>query len=157
MIAQGPALPSATFSLLDEQGMTHPSTEQLFAGKKVVLFALPGAFTPTCSAKHLPGFIAHQAQFSSKGVDSIICLSVNDAFVMKAWGEHQGAQGITMLADGDASFTKAIGLDKDTAGFGGIRSKRYAMVVDDGVVTQLFVEQDKQFGVSSVEQVLANL
>ncbi|WP_278404430.1 peroxiredoxin [Pseudoalteromonas ruthenica] len=157
MIAQGQALPSATFSLLDEQGMTHPSTEQLFAGKKVVLFAVPGAFTPTCSAKHLPGFIAHQAQFSSKGVDNIICLSVNDAFVMKAWGEHQGAQGVTMLADGDASFTKAIGLDKDTAGFGGIRSKRYAMVVDDGVVTQLFVEQDKQFGVSSAEQVLANL
>ena len=157
MIAQGQALPSATFSLLDEQGMTHPSTEQLFAGKKVVLFAVPGAFTPTCSAKHLPGFIAHQAQFSSKGVDNIICLSVNDAFVMKAWGEHQGAQGVTMLADGDASFTKAIGLDKDTAGFGGIRSKRYAMVVDDGVLTQLFVEQDKQFGVSSAEQVLANL
>ncbi|MFY8274402.1 peroxiredoxin [Pseudoalteromonas sp. SSDWG2] len=158
MIAIGQQLPQhITLSELTADGMSTLDADTLFANKKVVLFAVPGAFTPTCSAAHLPGFIAHEAQFKAKGVDEIYCVSVNDAFVMKAWGESQNATGIRMLGDGDASFTKALGLDKDTASFGGIRSSRYAMVVNNSVVSQLFVEQDKQFEVSKAEHVLANL
>ncbi len=157
MIAQGQQLPNTSLTQLTEQGMNTLTTDELFSNKKVVLFAVPGAFTPTCSASHLPGFIAHAAQFKEQGVDAIICVSVNDAFVMKAWGDSQNAGDIMMLGDGDASFTKALGLDKDTGAFGGVRSQRYAMVVNNGVVTQLFVEQDKQFEVSKAEHVLANL
>lgn len=112
---------------------------------------MPGAFTPTCSESHLPGFITLADQLFTKGVDSIICLSVNDAFVMKAWGASQNAEHIVMLADGDAAFTKAIGLDKETGVFGGTRSKRYAMIVDNGVVTHLNIEAEKQFKVSKAE------
>lgn len=157
MIEQGQKLPSASLTELTADGMQTHSTADLFAGKKVVLFAVPGAFTPTCSNAHLPEFVALADKIKAKGVDAIYCVSVNDAFVMKAWGEAQNAEYITMLGDGDASFTKALGLDKDTASFGGIRSKRYAMIVEDQTVTGLFVEQDKEFAVSRAEAVLEKL
>ncbi|MGB5855525.1 MAG: peroxiredoxin [Oceanisphaera sp.] len=157
MIQQGQTLPSATLGQLTTDGMVNHQTDELFANKKVVLFAVPGAFTPTCSASHLPGFIVLADQIKAKGVDIIACVSVNDAFVMKAWGEVQNACEIMMLADGDASFTKALGLEMDTATFGGIRSKRYAMIIENGVVKQLNVEAPKQFEVSSAEAILASL
>jgi len=118
---------------------------------------VPGAFTPTCSEAHLPGYVVLADQFKAKGVDLIACVSVNDAFVMKAWGEAQNASELLMLADGDASFTKALGLEMDTAGFGGVRSQRYAMIIDNGVVTLLNVEAPKSFEVSKAEVVLAAL
>ena len=155
MIEQGQALPEGTLSELTADGMLNHKVAELFANKKVVLFAVPGAFAPTCSEAHLPGFVVMADQFKAKGVDIIACLSVNDAFVMKAWGTAQNASELMMLADGDASFTKALGLDMDTAGFGGIRSQRYAMVVDNGVVTTLNVEAPKSFEVSTAEAVLA--
>ena len=157
MIKENDALPQATLSLLDDSGMQNLDIPTLFGGKTVVLFAVPGAFTPTCSNAHLPGFVAHAEQFKAKGVDSIMCVSVNDAFVMKAWGEAHNANEVMMLGDGDASFTKAIGLDKDTASFGGIRSQRYAMIVKDGVVTHLNVEEAGQFEQSKAETLLALL
>ena len=157
MIKVGDTLPNHTFQLLTKDGMKNPDTQALFAGKKVVLFAVPGAFTPTCSASHLPSFVVHADELKAEGVDSIICTSVNDAFVMKAWGEAQNASELMMLADGDASFTKALGLEMDTAGFGGVRSQRYAMVIDNGVVTTLNVEAPKSFEVSNAETILAAL
>lgn len=157
MIEQGQSLPQHTFSHLTNEGMQTLTTDTLFANKKVILFAVPGAFTPTCSNTHLPGYVVHFDQFKALGVDSIICLSVNDAFVMKAWGEQQNAENIVMLADGDASFTTALGLDKDTGAFGGKRSQRYAMIVENGVVSYLAVEAEKQFEVSSAEALLAQL
>ena len=135
---------------------TH-NTLALFSDKKVVLFAVPGAFTPTCSEAHLPGFVVNADEFKAKGVDQIICLSVNDAFVMSAWGEAQNAENITMLADGDGSYTQQLGLEMPTGAFGGLRSQRYAMIIDDGVVTGLFVEKPKEFTASTAENVLANL
>jgi peroxiredoxin len=157
MIAQGQSLPSVSLTKLEEGGMQTLSNDDLFVGKKVVLFAVPGAFTPTCSNAHLPEFVTLADKIKAKGVDAIYCVSVNDAFVMKAWGEQHNAQEIDMLADGDASFTKALGLDKDTAGFGGVRSTRYAMVVENQTVTGLYVEQGKEFTVSRAEAVLATL
>ena len=157
MIEQGQTLPAATLNQLTKDGMISHHVSELFAGKKAVLFAVPGAFTPTCSEAHLPGYVVLADQFKAKGVDFIACVSVNDAFVMKAWGEAQNAAESMMLADGDASFTKALGLDMDTAGFGGVRSQRYAMVVDNGVVTLLNVEAPKAFEVSNAETVLAAL
>jgi|TARA_R110001592_G_scaffold218326_1_gene472321 peroxiredoxin len=157
MIATGQSLPKATLSQLTKDGMVNHDVTELFAGKKVVLFAVPGAFTPTCSEAHLPGFVVLADQFKAKGVDLIACVSVNDAFVMKAWGEAQNASELMMLADGDASFTKALGLEMDTAGFGGVRSQRYAMVIDNGVVTLLNVEEGKSFEVSTAEAVMAAL
>ena len=157
MILLDEQLPDVTFQQLTDDGMQSLTTQDLFAGKKVVLFAVPGAFTPTCSEEHLPGYIALADKIKAKGVDSIICLSVNDAFVMKAWGDTQNAEEIIMLADGGASFTKAIGLDMDTGDFGGVRSKRYAMLVDDGRVVQLKVEPPKTFEVSKAEVILAAL
>ncbi len=157
MIKQGDKLPDASFQHLTNDGMGTPTTAELFAGKKVILFAVPGAFTPTCSETHLPGYVVNADKLKAKGVDSIICLAVNDAFVMKAWGEVQNADEVIMLADGDAAFTKALGLDMDTATFGGVRSQRYAMLVDDCVVTQLNIEQPKQFEVSKAETILALL
>lgn len=157
MIAQGQKLPAATLSQLTKDGMVNHQVTELFAGKKVVLFAVPGAFTPTCSEAHLPGYVVLADQFKAKGVDLIACVSVNDAFVMKAWGEAQNASELLMLADGDASFTKALGLEMDTAGFGCVRSQRYAMIIDDGVVTLLNVEAPKSFEVSKAEVVLAAL
>ncbi|WP_213610533.1 peroxiredoxin [Pseudoalteromonas sp.] len=157
MIEQGHTLPAISLTQLTDDGMKTLKNDVLFANKKIVLFAVPGAFTPTCSNAHLPGYISLADKIKAKGVDAIYCVSVNDAFVMKAWGESQNAEHIDMLADGDASFTCALGLEKDTAGFGGVRSKRYAMVVDNGVVTDLFIEQDKEFVISSAEAVLAKL
>ncbi|WP_404341232.1 peroxiredoxin [Pseudoalteromonas mariniglutinosa] len=157
MISQGQILPSAELTELTSEGMQTHTTADLFTGKKVVLFAVPGAFTPTCSNAHLPEFVALADKITAKGVDAIYCVSVNDAFVMQAWGKAHNAEHLRMLADGDASFTKALGLDKETAGFGGVRSKRYAMIVDDQTVTGLFVEQDKEFIVSRAEAILAQL
>jgi peroxiredoxin len=135
------------------------TTSDLFDGKKVVLFALPGAFTPTCSAKHLPGFIQNAAAIHGKGVDTIACLSVNDAFVMGAWGEAQGAgDKVVMLADGNGDFTRALGLEMDASKFGmGQRSKRYAMIVDNGTVKALEVEEPGAFSVSSAEHIIQQL
>ena len=157
MIEQGQALPEGTLSELTAEGMLNHNVAELFANKKVVLFAVPGAFTPTCSEAHLPGFVVMADEFKAKGVDIIACVSVNDAFVMKAWGAAQNASELMMLADGDASFTKALGLEMDTAGFGGVRSQRYAMVIDNGVVTTLNVEAPKSFEVSTAETVLATI
>ncbi len=157
MIKVGDKLPEITFSQLTAEGMKNPTTSDIFAGKKVVLFAVPGAFTPTCSAAHLPGYIALADQIKAKGVDTIVCTAVNDAFVMKAWADSQNAEEITFLADGGASFHKAIELTMETADFGGLRSQRYAMVVEDGVVTLLNVEAPKSFEVSNAETILAAL
>ncbi|MDO6708601.1 peroxiredoxin [Photobacterium sp. 1_MG-2023] len=157
MIQQGQKLPEVTLSELTQDGMVHHDVSALFAGKKAVLFAVPGAFTPTCSEAHLPGYVVLADQLKAKGVDLIACVSVNDAFVMQAWGEAQNASEILMLADGDGSFTKALGLEMDTATFGGLRSQRYAMIIDNGVVTQLNVEAPKEFEASKAETILALL
>ncbi|AMF92749.1 peroxiredoxin [Vibrio fluvialis] len=157
MIEQGQHLPEGTLSQLTKDGMVNHNVKELFAGKKVVLFAVPGAFTPTCSEAHLPGYVVQADKLKEKGVDIIACVAVNDAFVMKAWGEAQNASELMMLADGDASFTKALGLEMDTAGFGGVRSQRYAMIIEDGVVTTLNVEAPKSFEVSKVEAILEAL
>ena len=134
------------------------SRDDLFAGKKVVLFAVPGAYTPTCSLAHLPGFVVKADEIFAKGVDSIVCLSVNDVFVMDAWGQDKNADALVMAADGNGDFTKAVGLELDATGFGmGVRSQRYAMVVDDGVVSSLHVEAPGKFEVSSAEAVLGAL
>lgn len=157
MIKQGQPLPTATLSQITAEGMVNHNVSELFAGKKAVLFAVPGAFTPTCSEAHLPGYVILADQLKAKGVDIIACVAVNDAFVMKAWGEAQNASELMMLADGDASFTKALGLEMDTASFGGIRSQRYAMIIDDGIITTLNVEEAKTFEVSKAEAILAAL
>ncbi|KDM93533.1 peroxiredoxin [Photobacterium galatheae] len=154
MIQQGQKLPNATLSELTKDGMVNHDVTELFAGKKAILFAVPGAFTPTCSESHLPGYVVHADQLKAKGVDLIACVSVNDAFVMQAWGEAQNASEIMMLADGDGSFTKALGLEMDTEKFGGVRSQRYAMLLDDGVVTRLNIEAPKEFEVSKAEKLL---
>ncbi|MFH4759313.1 peroxiredoxin [Vibrio alginolyticus] len=157
MIQQGQALPVATLSELTADGMVNQDVTELFANKKVVLFAVPGAFTPTCSEAHLPGYVVLADELKAKGVDLIACVSVNDAFVMQAWGEAQNASEILMLGDGDASFTKALGLEMDTGGFGGIRSQRYAMIIENGTVTKLNVEEPKEFEASKAETILAAL
>ncbi|GAM60814.1 antioxidant [Vibrio ishigakensis] len=154
MIQKGQTIPAATLSELTDAGMVNHSTDDLFANKRVVLFAVPGAFTPTCSEAHLPGFVVHADQIKAAGIDTIACVAVNDAFVMHAWGEAQNASELLMLGDGDASFTKALGLEMDTANFGGIRSQRYSMVVDNGVVTHLNVEKGGEFEVSNAETIL---
>ena len=158
-IKVGDKLPAATFSAATSEGPRPMSTDDIFAGKKVALFAVPGAFTPTCSAKHLPGFKEHVADFKAKGVDAIACVSVNDAFVMRAWSEEQAVgEDIVMLADGNAAFTKALGLDFDASKFGmGPRSQRYSMIVDDGVVKELNVEEAGEFRVSAADYLLAQL
>jgi peroxiredoxin len=140
-------------------GPANISTEELFKGKKVVLFSVPGAFTPTCHAKHLPGFVQHLAALKAKGVDTVACLAVNDVFVMSAWGKASGVgEGILMLADGNAEFTKALGLELDGRGFGmGTRGQRFALIVDDGVVTAVNVEQAGEFRVSAADYVLGQL
>jgi len=158
-IKVGDKVPSAKFKYLGKDGMAEMTTDELFKGKKVVLFAVPGAFTPTCSAKHLPGFLQHAEEFKKKGVDTIACVSVNDAFVMDSWGKNQQVEGkVLMLADGNADFAKAVGLEMDATGFGmGLRSKRYAMVVEDGTIKALNVEKPGAFEVSSAEYVLKQL
>ena len=158
-IQVGEKIPKATFKSMGADGIQDVTTDALFAGKKVVLFALPGAFTPTCSAKHLPGFIEKSKDISAKGVDTLACLSVNDVFVMGAWGEAQAVgDKVLMLADGNGEFSKAVGLDFDGSKFGmGVRSQRYAMIVEDGVVTHLAVEKPMAFEVSSAESILQAL
>ncbi|TMO54868.1 peroxiredoxin [Pseudoalteromonas phenolica] len=157
MIEQGQALPNVVLTELTADGMQNHQVTELFADKKVVLFAVPGAFTPTCSAAHLPGYVVLADQIKAKGVDIIACVSVNDAFVMKAWGEAHNASELMMLGDGDAAFTKAIGLDKETGSFGGVRSQRYAMIIENGVVTELTVEAAGEFEVSKAESILEKL
>ena len=159
MIKVGDKSPSATLMQMKDGGPKPVTTDQLFAGKKVALFALPGAFTPTCSAKHLPGFIQHSDALKAKGIDAIACVSVNDAFVMGAWGEQQKAgDKVMMLADGNGDFTRALGLELDATKFGmGKRSQRFSMVVDNGVVTQLNVEAPGAFEVSSADHMMALL
>ncbi|MBS0295416.1 MAG: peroxiredoxin [Proteobacteria bacterium] len=157
-IKVGDKLPEATFMTPTADGPQAITTDQIFKGKKVVLFALPGAFTPTCSARHLPGFKEKAAEFKAKGVDTIACLSVNDAFVMGAWAKDQGVTDeVLMLADGNGDFTRAVGLEMDGSKFGmGSRSQRYALIAEDGVVKELNVEQG-EFRVSSAEFVLGQL
>jgi len=155
----GDRLPDATFMVMGPDGPQQMTSQALFSGKKVALFALPGAFTPTCSARHLPGFKDQAEAFRAKGVDTLACLSVNDAFVMGAWGENQGIKDeVVLLADGNGDFTKAVGLEMDGSKYGmGLRSQRYSMLVDDGVVKQLNVEQAGEFRVSSAEHMLGQL
>lgn len=157
-IQVGDKLPQVTMKVMGEKGPQDISTDELFAGKKVVLFALPGAFTPTCSAAHLPSYVVNADKIKAKGVDSIVCLSVNDAFVMSAWGADKNAEELTMLADGNGDFTSAVGLEMDGSAFGlGKRSQRYALIADDGVVTALHVEAPGAFDVSSADAILALL
>lgn len=152
----GDRIPSIKLRRMTKDGPKEVTTDELFKGKKVALFALPGAFTPTCSAKHLPGYVQNADQLKGKGLSSIVCLSVNDAFVMDAWGKSQNVgDKVEMVADGNADFTKAIGLEMDGSGYGmGTRSKRYSMLVDDGVVKQLNVEKPGAFEVSNAETML---
>ena len=159
MIKQGDTLPSQKLMQATADGPREVSTDDLFRGKRVVLFATPGAFTPTCSAKHLPGFNEHVGDFKAKGVDSVVCMAVNDAFVMGAWAKSQDVNpDIVMLADGSAQFTRALGLELDLTQRGlGVRSQRFALVADDMRVTHLAVEQPGDFDVSRAETVLATL
>ena len=157
-IKTGDRIPSVTLKKMGEKGPENISTEEIFNGKKVVLFAVPGAFTPGCTMTHLPGYVVNADKIKAKGVDTIACLAVNDAFVMDAWGKSQNADDLLMLADGNAELTKALGLELDASGFGlGIRSQRYAMIVEDGVVKKLNVEAPGKFEVSSAEAVLKAL
>lgn len=155
-IAAGDKIPSVTLKRTD---MSDISTDELFKGRKVVVFAVPGAFTPTCSNQHLPGYVAQADAIKAKGVDEIVCLSVNDAFVMGAWSEDQGTgDKVSMLADGNGDFTKAVGLDFDGSGIGfGLRSQRYAMIVTDGVVDTIHVEAPMKFEVSDADSILSAL
>ncbi len=154
----GDRIPSVTLRHMTGEGPAEIATEALFGGKRVAVFGLPGAFTPTCSAKHLPGFVAAAENFKAKGVDTIACVSVNDAFVMDAWGKDQNVGGkVMMIADGSAEFSRAIGLLTDLSESGyGIRSRRYSMLVEDGVVTALHVEEPSAFTVSDAETLLGD-
>ncbi|MEX2479780.1 MAG: peroxiredoxin [Gammaproteobacteria bacterium] len=159
-IKVGDKMPAGTFGIMTAEGPGKLSSDELFAGKKVVLFAVPGAFTPACSAKHLPGYIQNADALKAKGVDTIACLSVNDVFVMSAWGKDQGAgDKVILLADGNADYVKALGLSLDASGFGmGTRGERFAIVVEDGVVTQLHREAaPSDVKASAAENLLANL
>ena len=157
-IEEGARLPEATLHVMKEGRPAAVSTADLFGGKRVVLFAVPGAFTPTCSQAHLPSYVVNADQFKAKGVDAIVCVAVNDAFVMDAWGKDRNANALVMAGDGNGDFTKALGLEMDGSGFGlGTRSQRYAMVVDDGVVTKLAVEAPGAFEVSKAEAILEAL
>jgi peroxiredoxin len=157
-IKVGDKIPAATLKVMGEKGPQDLTTDALFSGKKVVLFAVPGAFTPTCSAAHLPSFVVNADKIKAKGVDTIVCLSVNDAFVMDAWGKAQNAEELVMAADGNGEFTKAVGLELDGSGFGlGHRSQRYAMIVEDGKVTALNVEKGGAYEVSSAESIMKAL
>mgnify|MGYP000237505546 CR=1 FL=1 len=159
-IAVGDKLPEATFKVRTPDGLKDVTTSELTAGRKVVLFAVPGAFTPTCHARHVPSYLEHLDALKAKGVAEVACVAVNDAFVLDAWAKATGADGkLTLLSDGNGTFTKAIGLDFDGSGFGlGIRSKRYAMLVDNGVVKILNIEESPGvMEVSGADQILAAL
>ena len=155
----GDRIPDATLTTMTADGPKPVTTAELFGGKTVALFAVPGAFTPTCSARHLPGYVDNRADLAAKGVDTVACLSVNDAFVMGAWGKASGVDGkVTMLADGNGDFAKAVGLVMDSSKFGmGTRGQRFSMVVNDGTVEHLFVEGPGEFRVSSAEYMLENI
>ncbi len=158
-IAAGERMPDGTFGVMTEAGPGALSTEELFSGKKVVLVSVPGAFTPTCSMNHLPGFVDQAGSLKSKGVDTIACMAVNDVFVMDAWGKDRGVgDDVIMLADGNGEYARALGLEMDASGFGmGMRGQRFAIVVDDGVATHVAVEAPGQFEVSKAEAILAAL
>lgn len=156
-IQVGEKMPQGTFSIMGSEGPSELSSAELFNGKKVVLFAVPGAFTPTCSVAHLPGFVVQYDKLIESGVDAVACLSVNDVFVMDAWGKSANAENILMLADGNGSYTAALGLEMDASGYGmGVRSKRFAMIVNDGVLELLNVDESG-FESSSAEAIMAAL
>jgi peroxiredoxin len=158
-IKAGERMPAGTLKVMTKDGPQDLTTEQLFKGKKVVLFSVPGAFTPTCDAKHLPGFVEHAAAIKAKGVDTIACIAVNDVFVMNAWGKSANvADKVTMLADGNGDYAKALGLEMDARGFGmGLRGQRFAVIVNDGVATHVNVEAPREFRVSAADYVLGQL
>jgi len=158
-IATGARIPAASFRKMTAEGPAEVTSDALFGGRTVALFSVPGAFTPTCSARHLPGFIDKAEAILAKGVDEIVCTAVNDAFVMDAWGKSAGAGGkVTMLADGNGEFVKALGLTMDgTAAGMGLRGQRFSMIVKDGVVTTLNVEAPRDYNVSSAEYMLGQL
>ncbi|MGQ0588165.1 MAG: peroxiredoxin [Sphingosinicella sp.] len=158
-ISVGDRIPSMTLTKATAEGPQPVETDEFFAGRKVALFAVPGAFTPTCSARHLPGYVEKAAELKGKGVDEIACVSVNDAFVMGAWGNQAGAEGkVTMLADGNGAFAEAVGLDADFSKFGmGKRSQRWSAIVEDGVVQSLNVEEPGAFSVSGADYMLGQL
>jgi peroxiredoxin len=154
----GDRIPDSTFMTMTDGAPTPLTTAELFGGKKVVLFSVPGAFTPTCSVKHLPSFVDNVDEILGKGVDTIACMAVNDVFVMNAWGKSASADKITMLADGNGEFSRSLGLELDASGFGmGERSQRFALIADDGVVSELFIEAAGEYRVSAAEHVLLSL
>jgi peroxiredoxin len=158
-ITVGAKLPSTTFMTMGENGPEAVESDSYFAGRRVALFSVPGAFTPTCSAKHLPGYIDRAAELKAKGIDEIACTAVNDPFVMGAWGKSADAAGkVTMLADGNAAFARAVGLDADMSKFNlGTRGQRFSMLINDGVVEQLNVEAPGDFKVSSADHMIETL
>ena len=157
-ISKGERLPDVTLVKVTDGGPEKVQTGEYFKGKKVALFSVPGAYTPTCSAKHLPGFVEKAQELKAKGIDEIACTAVNDAFVLKSWNQANGSPDITMLADGNGDFAKALGLTMDGSGFGmGTRGQRFSMIVDDGVVQELNVEQPGDFNVSSADYMLNQL
>ena len=157
-IQVGDKVPSATFKVMTADGPQDMSTDEVFSGKKVVFFAVPGAFTPGCSMTHLPGFVVNADAIKAKGADTIACMAVNDAFVMGAWGQAQNVEEILMLADGNGEFTAALGLELDASGFGmGNRAQRFGMIVDDGTVSYLGIEAPGEIKVSSAEMMLEKL
>lgn len=158
-IAVGDKLPEATLTELMKEGPKPRTTDEIFGGRKVALFSVPGAFTPTCSAKHLPGFVEQAEAIMSKGVDEIVCIAVNDAFVMGAWGKDQNTRGkVSMLADGNGDFSKALGLEMDGRAYGmGMRGQRFSMIVEDGLVSVLNVEGPGEFRVSSADHMMTQL
>ena len=158
-IQTGEKMPDGVFGVMTESGPGAMSTDELFSGNKVVLVSVPGAFTPTCSANHLPGFIEHADAISAKGVDTVACMAVNDVFVMNAWGKDRGVgDSVVMLADGNGEYAKALGLEMDGTAFGmGMRGQRFAMIVEDGTATHVAVEAPGQFEVSKAESILEHL
>ena len=158
-ISAGEKMPAGAFGIMTDAGPGEISSDELFGGKKVVLVSVPGAFTPTCSKGHLPGFINQADQLSSKGVDTIACMAVNDVFVMHAWGKDRGVgEKLTLLADGNGEYSRALGLELDATGFGmGMRGQRFAIIVDDGVATHVAIEAPGEFEVSKAEAILALL
>lgn len=154
----GDMLPYGSLLVMSESGPVEVDVTELFTDKRVIMFAVPGAFTPTCSAQHLPGFVEHYEAFKERGVDDIVCLSVNDVFVMDAWGKAHGADKIIMAADNSAEFTTSLGLEIDIATAKmGLRSRRYAMLVENGIIQQLWLEEPGEFGISSAENVINQL
>jgi peroxiredoxin len=157
MINTGDVIPAVDITVIDSEGQNTVSAAEYFADKKVVMFALPGAFTPTCSESHMPGYVVNVDEIKAKGADAVACLSVNDSFVMNAWKKDQNAEHITMIADGSGALTEALGLTLDTGPFGGKRSQRYSMIVENGTVTTLNVEEPSKFEVSDAATILKQL